>query len=112
MVISCDVGYMKPHPRIYEAAFEQMRLEADESVMVGDNPRADVEGAKHLGMTAILRRVPADEPVEATDDEPEPDGPVAPDYIITEIAELLTLPTVRRLAARTTLPACPSARLL
>lgn len=92
MVISCDVGYMKPHPRIYEAAFEQMGVQGSESVMVGDNPRADVEGAKALGMTAILRRVAADEPVEATEDEPESVGPVPPDYVISEIAELRTLP--------------------
>jgi putative hydrolase of the HAD superfamily len=83
---------MKPHPRIYEAAFERMGVEGDEAVMVGDNARADVEGAKTMGMTAILRRPGLNQPVEATEDEPEPSGPVQPDYVISEIGEMKTLP--------------------
>lgn len=89
-VISCDVGYMKPHPRIFHYALECLGVEAEETVMVGDSLRADVEGAKTLGMTAVWRRPPADEPVEETTDEPEP-GPIAPDYTIETIGELVTL---------------------
>jgi HAD superfamily hydrolase (TIGR01549 family) len=89
--VSCDVGYMKPHPRIFQYALEQMRVEAAEAAMVGDSLRADVEGAKTLGMTAIWRRPVTGEPLEATEDEPEP-GPIAPDYAIDEIGELKTLP--------------------
>src|SRR5207245_700771 len=44
-VISCDLGYMKPHPRIFQYTLETMEIEADETVMVGDSLRADVEGA-------------------------------------------------------------------
>ncbi len=92
MVISCDVGYLKPHPRIYQYALERMGIEAGEAAMVGDSWRADVEGAKTVGITAIWRRPPAEEPVEATTDEPELKGPVSPDYTIAEIGELLDLP--------------------
>jgi len=91
VVISCDVGYMKPHPQIFHQAFELMRLEADECVMVGDSMRADVEGARTLGMKAIWIRPPVGEPVEATTDEPEA-GPLAPDYAIESIGELPALP--------------------
>jgi len=94
MAVSCDVGYMKPHPRIYQYALEAMNVEADECVMVGDNMRADVEGSKTLGMTAVWRRPPADEPVEPTADEVETEGPVAPDYTISETAELLAIPVL------------------
>jgi len=90
-VISCDVGYMKPHPRIFHYALERMGVEAEEAVMVGDSLRADVEGAKTLGMGAVWRRPVAGEPVEMTEDEPEP-GPVAPDYTIDAIGELKVLP--------------------
>jgi len=86
-VISCDVGYMKPHPRIFQYALKRMGVDAEETVMVGDSLRADVEGAKTLGMTAVWRRPPADEPVEETTDEPEP-GSVEPDYTIGNIGEL------------------------
>lgn len=96
MVVSCDVGYMKPHPRIYQVALEQMDVGADEAVMVGDNLRADVEGAKTLGIAAVWRRPPAGEPVEAATDEPETEGPIAPDYVINTISELLDLPVLQR----------------
>jgi putative hydrolase of the HAD superfamily len=91
VVISCDVGYMKPHPRIFHQALELMRLEAHECVMVGDSLRADVEGARTLGMTTVWTRPPADEPVEATTDQPEP-GPVEPDYAVDRISDLPALP--------------------
>jgi FMN phosphatase YigB (HAD superfamily) len=87
VVISCDIGYMKPHPRIFHQALELMGLEADEAVMVGDSLRADVEGAKTLGMSTIWVRPPANEPVEATTDEPEA-GPLVPDYTIERIADI------------------------
>jgi HAD superfamily hydrolase (TIGR01662 family) len=96
--ISCDFGYMKPHPRIFQYALEQMGAEAAEAVMVGDSLRADVEGAKTLGMTAIWRRPVTGEPLEATEDEPEP-GPIAPDYTIDDIGELTTLPLFSGAAA-------------
>lgn len=95
IVVSCDVGFLKPHPRIYQYALEKMRLEAGECVMVGDSMRADVEGSKTLGMTAVWRLPPLDEPVEAGTDEPEITGPVAPDYTIRNISELLELPILQ-----------------
>lgn len=90
-VVSCDVGYLKPHPRIFQYALDAMQIEAGEAAMVGDSLRADVEGAKTVGMTAVWRRPVAGEPVEATEDEPEP-GPVSPDYTIDSIGELRGLP--------------------
>jgi HAD superfamily hydrolase (TIGR01662 family) len=90
-VISCDLGYMKPHPRIFQYALERMDAEPEEAAMVGDSLRADVEGAKTLGMTAIWRRPPTGEPVEETEDEPEP-GSVMPDYTVDSIGELKDLP--------------------
>lgn len=91
MVVSCEVGYVKPHPRIYLAALEEMGISAAEAMMVGDSMRADVEGAKALGITAVWRRPLADEPVEPTEDEPGMKGTVPPDYAISQIAELLEL---------------------
>lgn len=70
--VSCDLGYMKPHPKIYEWTFEQMGIEARETAMVGDSLKADVQGAQALGMTAILRRVKKHDPPH----EPEQVGEV------------------------------------
>jgi HAD superfamily hydrolase (TIGR01549 family) len=89
---SCDIGYMKPHPRIFEYALEAMSLAPEETAMVGDSLRADVEGARALGMMAIWRRPPLDEPVEAASDPPEMEGAVRPDYAIGSVAEIRDLP--------------------
>jgi HAD superfamily hydrolase (TIGR01662 family) len=95
IAVSCDVGYLKPHRRIYEHALAKLGVTAEESVMVGDNMRADVEGSKALGMVAVWRRPLLDESAEVTEDEPEISGPVQPDYTIRQTAELLELPILR-----------------
>lgn len=92
VAVSCDVGYMKPHPRIFQYALERMGISPEETAMVGDSLRADVEGAKRLGMIAIWRRPPLGEPVEETEDKPEEPGPFAPDYTIDTLSQLKTLP--------------------
>ncbi|HEU4758428.1 MAG TPA: HAD family hydrolase [Dehalococcoidia bacterium] len=95
MAVSCEVGYMKPHPRIFQYALDHMGLEAEETAMVGDSLRADVEGAKTMGMVAVWRRPPAGEPVEDTADPPELEGPVRPHYTVDALAELRDLPLFR-----------------
>jgi HAD superfamily hydrolase (TIGR01549 family) len=47
-------GYVKPHPTIFRAALERLDVDADAAVMVGDSLEEDVEGARALGMRAIL----------------------------------------------------------
>ena len=47
-------GYVKPHPTIFRAALERLGVPAEETAMVGDSPDEDVEGARALGMHAIL----------------------------------------------------------
>jgi FMN hydrolase / 5-amino-6-(5-phospho-D-ribitylamino)uracil phosphatase len=47
-------GYVKPHPTIFQAALEQLGVDAADTVMVGDSPAEDIEGARALGMRAIL----------------------------------------------------------
>jgi HAD superfamily hydrolase (TIGR01549 family) len=47
-------GRVKPHPTIFQAALELLGTAPGESVMVGDSLEEDVEGARALGMRAIL----------------------------------------------------------
>ena len=47
-------GRVKPHPTIFQAALELLAVDAADSVMVGDSLDEDVEGARALGMRAIL----------------------------------------------------------
>jgi putative hydrolase of the HAD superfamily len=47
-------GRVKPHPTIFQAALELLGVEPPNAVMVGDSLEEDVEGARALGMRAIL----------------------------------------------------------
>jgi len=47
-------GRIKPHPSIFEAALAALGVEVGEAVMIGDSYRDDIEGARALGMRAIL----------------------------------------------------------
>jgi HAD superfamily hydrolase (TIGR01549 family) len=47
-------GRVKPHPTIFQAALELLGVAAADAAMVGDSLEEDVEGARALGMRAIL----------------------------------------------------------
>jgi HAD superfamily hydrolase (TIGR01662 family) len=53
-VSSAELGYLKPHPRIFRAALERMRVTAGAAVMVGDSLPHDVLGARRAGMRGVL----------------------------------------------------------
>jgi len=67
---------------------------AEETVMVGDSLRCDVTGAKALGMVAVWKRPPLNEPTEVGADKAEVTGEVAPDYTIDNLWELTELPVL------------------
>jgi HAD superfamily hydrolase (TIGR01509 family) len=52
-VLSYEVGYMKPHPEIYQEALKKARVRAEECVFLDDLPE-NVTGARRVGMDAIL----------------------------------------------------------
>jgi HAD superfamily hydrolase (TIGR01662 family) len=47
-------GKTKPHPSIFRAVLELLEVEPYEAAMVGDTLEDDVEGARALGMRAVL----------------------------------------------------------
>ena len=54
MVGSKAHGRIKPHPSIFEAALSDLGVGPAEAVMVGDSYEDDIEGARALGIRAIL----------------------------------------------------------
>ena len=54
IVDSRSHGRVKPHPTIFQAALAALAVRPEEAVMVGDSLEEDVEGARALGMRAIL----------------------------------------------------------
>jgi putative hydrolase of the HAD superfamily len=53
-VFSSSVGYSKPDPRIYLRCCELLGVEPREAVFVGDGANDELEGARRVGMDAIL----------------------------------------------------------
>jgi putative hydrolase of the HAD superfamily len=51
---SNEVRERKPARRIFEVTLAGLEVDARDSVHIGDNPVADIEGAKAVGMRAIL----------------------------------------------------------
>ena len=47
-------GRVKPHRSIFEAMLRELDVEPRAAAMVGDSPADDIEGARALGMRAIL----------------------------------------------------------
>ncbi|WP_353778878.1 YjjG family noncanonical pyrimidine nucleotidase [Winogradskyella sp. 3972H.M.0a.05] len=49
-----QAGVKKPNPYIFDFALKSANAKNDESVMIGDNLEADVQGALNIGMDAIF----------------------------------------------------------
>lgn len=49
-----EVGVNKPNPLVFETALLKTGAHPDESLMIGDNPEADILGAKNCGFSTIL----------------------------------------------------------
>lgn len=57
VMLSYEHGYAKPHPSIFAATLNKLGTNAEQCLHVGDNPIADIQGAKSVGMkTAFIRR--------------------------------------------------------
>jgi putative hydrolase of the HAD superfamily len=56
VVISEAARVRKPDPRIFALALKELNVEPARAVYVGDNPDADVAGAKESGLLAIWKR--------------------------------------------------------
>ncbi len=57
-IISSEVGASKPHPRIFARALELAGAPPGQCVHIGDDPRADGEGAAAAGIQGIVLNRP------------------------------------------------------
>ena len=53
VVVSADLGYVKPHPLMFSTLIRKMGVPAENILFVGDNWLADIQGAKRAGMQAV-----------------------------------------------------------
>lgn len=75
IVISEEMGIRKPRPEIFQAVIDALGCAPRELLHVGDNLRADVEGAAAVGMRTVwvTRRVGDPDAALAAYDGPRPD---------------------------------------
>ncbi len=83
VVISADVGRVKPHPLPFQTCLDALGVAAGQAVYVGDNWLADVQGARRLGMQ-VVRTVQYEAP-ERFDPQP---GDFEPDAVIEHLTQL------------------------
>ena len=82
--VSVEVGFLKPHPAIFEFALEQLKIQPSEALMVGNSLAEDILGAQRMGIHAAWRR-----------SAPDADG-VRPDFEFDQVAELLAIPELAK----------------
>ena len=102
VTVSCDVGWLKPHPEIFYAALSGLGTEAAETVMVGDSLRADIAGARMLGMHAVWKR-------NGRRRQHQADPTIPPDAMIDDLWELRRVPTLADSASAVTAQRSPTA---
>ncbi|MCY3801292.1 MAG: HAD-IA family hydrolase [Chloroflexi bacterium] len=77
VIVSGDLGIQKPNPGIFEFALAKMKAKAESTLLVGDNPTADILGALGMGMVSAWIRLGRDWPFNHP----------RPDYIIDHVWE-------------------------
>lgn len=81
-VTSGDLGYMKPHPHIYQHLLDKLQTTAVHALFVGDRPENDIVGANKVGLVSVWMNPPHLE---------RPLNGVQPDYTITRLRELFPI---------------------
>jgi HAD superfamily hydrolase (TIGR01509 family) len=82
-VFSAEIGVRKPHPAIFRKVLDEIEVSPEEAIFVGDRLRDDVQGAKELGMPAVLTHQFRQEEVEGASQ--------APDALIERLPDLVPI---------------------
>ena len=95
VVVSGQIGYRKPHPRVFRELLDQLGTPKEQTAFVGDNLEADIRGASQMGLQPIwMTYVQSQKALEAVG-LAEPQSPATPSVpTITTWQDLLTLLTV------------------
>lgn len=82
IVTSEETGSDKPHPSNYLLALDKLDSNKNEAIIVGDNPKTDIEGAFNLGIRSVLMNFGSHAKKKSEF--------AKPDFIINNIKELVT----------------------
>lgn len=91
-IYSSQVRYRKPHRRIFQMALEQMGVDAQHAVFIGDLPKADIRGAKRAGMKTVWKpaaKMSSSQSLVASTSEHQPShGLTVADRVIPYLTQL------------------------
>ena len=97
-IFSDEAGCRKPDKRIFDLAARKLAAELGDTIHIGDNPEADVWGAKQAGMRAVLFDYPVPEAFRqqpgslfalSRTDRHVPDPEIKPDARIKSLRDAL-----------------------
>lgn len=86
VVVSAEIGHVKPHPQAFTAIINKLGVQPCECLFIGDNWLGDIQGAKRAGMKAAYT-VQFYTPENF---DPQP-GDHQPDLTIQHLSELVDL---------------------
>ncbi len=95
-IFSDEAGCRKPDRRIFDLAASELGTESRRMIHIGDNPEADIWGAKQAGMRAILFEYPVPEAFKkqpwslfalSRTNREVPDAEIKPDARIKSLGE-------------------------
>lgn len=78
--LSEELGYMKPDPRFFEAALRQMGVAASQCLVIGDDYKVDIVGARAAGIAQVYYNLKG---------IPLPAGCEKPTYEIRDLREMI-----------------------
>lgn len=82
VLVSEEVGWRKPHAKIFEEALKKLGVTASETVYVGDSPLEDIKGASLIGIKTVFV------PSQFYSLEKLRESQQKPDVIVNDICEL------------------------
>lgn len=53
IIISGELGYRKPHPKVFKKLVEQLGTDSNEIIFIGDDPEPDIYGAWRSGLKPV-----------------------------------------------------------
>ena len=54
IIVSYEVGLLKPDPRIFKRCLEKLKVKKDKVLMVGDSLKDDIEAAQSFGIKSLM----------------------------------------------------------
>jgi putative hydrolase of the HAD superfamily len=95
LFVSAEFGCDKPDAAIFQAAASCLGVPCEQILFVGDNPEADICGARGVGMTTVWRQIS-----DIHQEWPSTLAEVQPDHTIFALRELIALLNLDRKSER------------